>query len=63
LDQAYEPPYVPNINTRKIAKYLEKKGCKIGVARSENKSYGKLAETDLCTKVRKAVDKYNNDFD
>lgn len=63
LDQSYEAPYIPEINTRKIRKYLQSKGCKIGVARSQNQAYGKLAETDLSTKVRKAVDRYQKNFE
>lgn len=63
LDKSYEAPYVPRINVAKVRKYLERKGCKIGLARSQNQKYGKLAETDLSTKVRNAVDKYQAHFD
>lgn len=63
LDQSYEAPYVPNINVNKIRKYFQRKGCKIGLARSQNKGMGKLAETDLSTKVRKAIEAHQENFE
>jgi serine/threonine protein kinase len=62
LDKTYESPYVPEIDTKKVKKYLKNKGCKIGVNRKGNDHLGKLAETDLPRKVRKAVDRNESIF-
>lgn len=63
LDRSYEAPYIPAINIEKIQKYLQRKGCKIGIVRKKNDKYGKLAETDLPTKVKQAVIHFNKKFD
>lgn len=63
LERDYEAPYVPAINIDKIKKYLQRKGCKIGIVRKENDKYGKLAETELPTKVKKAVIHFNKRFE
>jgi serum/glucocorticoid-regulated kinase 2 len=63
LDQSYEAPYIPNINMKRMLKYFEKKGCKIGIEKSESKSDRKLVETYLCTQLRKAVDKHSGKFE
>ena len=63
LDRTYEAPFIPSINIEKIKNYLQRKGCKIGINRKKNDKYGLLAETELPTKVKMAVEKYNNEFD
>jgi len=63
LDKSYESPYVPKVDTKKIRKYLKKEGCKIGVVRSVNDEYGKLAETDLPTRVKRAVERNESKFE
>lgn len=62
LDKSYESPYVPKVDTKKIKKYLKKQGCKIGVVRRDDDVHGKLAETDLPTKVKKAVQRAASKF-
>lgn len=63
LNRDYEAPYIPAINVEKIKKYLQRKGCKIGVLRKKNDANGKLAETDIPTKVKKAVRHFNKRFE
>jgi hypothetical protein len=63
LEKSYEAPYVPEIDTDKIKKYLKKKGCKIGIIRTKNNDeYGKLAETELPTKVMRAIERNGSIF-
>lgn len=62
LTKEYEAPYLPEIDIAKIQKYLTRKGCKIGIVRKKNDKYGKLAETELTTKVKKAVDHFSDKF-
>lgn len=62
LDKSYESPYVPKVDTKKIKKYLKKKGCKIGVVRKDGDENGKLAETDLPTRVKRVVDRNESKF-
>lgn len=63
LDKSYESPYVPEINISKIKKYLKKEGCNIGVVRREDDGLGALGETDLGTKVKKAVERAASKFE
>ena len=63
LTKEYEAPYIPEIDIAKIQKYLQKKGCKIGIVRKKNDKYGKLAETELTTKVKQAVQHFNKKFE
>ena len=61
LDRTYESPYIPQINTDKIKKYLKKKGVKVGTSRAQANS--KLGETELNTSIKKKVERDRSKFD
>lgn len=62
-NREYEAPFVPTIDLEKIGKYLQRKGCKIGVIRKDDDKSNKLAETKLKTKVRQAVMHFSGKFE